>query len=111
MNRNEGWTVQIFNRVVERELEAFAPDIKARLTRFIQVIQRDGLHALPFGWIKPLGHGLWELRLTGRDGIARAIYLTASGRRVVILRGFVKKTEKTPHREIEIARERAKDVT
>lgn len=105
------WTVQIYSAAVERELAAFSPDIKARLTRFVQVIQSDGLNALPFGWVKPLGHGLWVLRLTGRDGIARAIYLTASGKRVVILRGFVKKTEKTPHREIEIARARAKDVT
>lgn len=53
---------------------------------------------------------LWELRITGRDGISRAIYVTASGRRVVILRAFVKKTQKTPPRELEIARQRAKEV-
>jgi phage-related protein len=51
------------------------------------------------------------MRLTGRDGIARSIYMTASGRRVVILRTFVKKTEKTPKRELELARERAKEVS
>jgi hypothetical protein len=39
---------------------------------------------------------LWELRLTGRDGIARALYVTAIGRRVVVVRAFVKKTQKTP---------------
>ncbi len=50
------------------------------------------------------------LRVTGRDGISRAIYVTASGRRVVILRAFVKKTQKTPPRELEIARQRAKEV-
>jgi len=38
--------------------------------------------------------------LRGRDGIARALYLTATGRRVVILHVFTKKTEKTPRREI-----------
>jgi phage-related protein len=48
--------------------------------------------------------------MSGRDGIARAIYVTASGRRVVVLRVFVKKTEKTPPRELEIARQRAKEV-
>jgi len=53
---------------------------------------------------------LWELRMSGRDGIARAIYVTASGRRVVVLRAFAKKSEKTPPRELEIARQRAKEV-
>jgi phage-related protein len=56
------------------------------------------------------GDKLWELRLTGKDGIARAIYITATGRRVVIVRIFVKKTQKTPPREIELARQRAKEV-
>ena len=51
------------------------------------------------------------MRLRGRDGIARALYVTASGRRVAILRVFVKKTQKTPRREIELARQRAKEVT
>jgi phage-related protein len=54
---------------------------------------------------------LWELRLTGRDGISRAIYVTASGQCVLIVRVFVEKTQKTPLRELEIARQRAKDVT
>jgi phage-related protein len=50
------------------------------------------------------------MRLRGRDGIARALYVTATGRRVVILRVFTKKTQKTPRREIELARQRAKEV-
>ena len=111
MRPDQKWTVQTVNRAVEQELAALPTDMKARFARFTEVIQRDGLHSLPFGWIKPLGDKLWELRLTGRDGIARAIYITASGRRVVILRAFVKKTEKTPKRELDLACERAKEVT
>ena len=52
-----------------------------------------------------------ELRLTGRDGIARALYVTAIGRRVVVVRAFVKETQKTPRSEIELALQRAKEVT
>lgn len=48
--------------------------------------------------------------MKGRDGIARSLYVTASGRRVVVLRSFVKKTQKTPRREIALALERAKDL-
>jgi phage-related protein len=50
------------------------------------------------------------MRLTGRGGIARAIYVTAKGQRVVVVRVFMKKTQKTPRREIDLALERAKDV-
>jgi phage-related protein len=53
---------------------------------------------------------LWELRLTGRDGIARALHVMAIGRRVVVVRAFVKKTQKTPRSEIELALQRAKEV-
>jgi phage-related protein len=48
------------------------------------------------------------MRLKGRSGISRALYVTAVGRRVVIVRVFVKKTEKTPRREIELALARVK---
>ena len=110
MNPDKTWTVQSLNQVFEQELASLSADMRARLARFTD-IHRDGLHALPFGWVKPLGDKLWELRLTGRDGIARAIHLTANGRRVVILRAFVKKTEKTPMRELDLALKRAKEVT
>jgi phage-related protein len=48
--------------------------------------------------------------MKGRDGISRAVYVTAKGRRVVVVRVFVKKTQKTPRHEIEIALQRAKEV-
>jgi len=69
-----------------------------------------GFEDLPRDSTKHLDGKLWELRIPGQDGISRAIYLTASGRRVVILRVFIKKTQKTPARELRLARERAKEV-
>lgn len=53
---------------------------------------------------------LWEIRLTGKAGIARALYVTAKERRVVILRAFIKKTQKTPIAEIDLALQRAKEL-
>jgi phage-related protein len=50
------------------------------------------------------------MRLRGRDGIARALYVTVTGQRVVVVRVFVKKTQKTPRREMELALERAKEI-
>ena len=49
--------------------------------------------------------------MKGKDGIARAMYVTGSGQRVVVLRDFTKKAEKTPRSEIELAKKRAKDET
>jgi phage-related protein len=48
--------------------------------------------------------------LSGRDGIARALYVTAFGRRIVAVRAFRKKTQKTPRSEIELALLRAKEI-
>jgi phage-related protein len=59
--------------------------------------------------VKHLEGPLWEMRMKGKDGIARAVYVTASNQRVVV-RVFPKKTQKTPRREIELAHARAKEV-
>ncbi len=48
--------------------------------------------------------------MRGKDGIARALYVTVAGQRVVVVRVFAKKTQKTPRREIELALARAKEV-
>ena len=50
------------------------------------------------------------MRLKGRSGIARALTVTATGQRMVVVRVFVKKTQKTPQREIALALARAKVV-
>ena len=53
---------------------------------------------------------LWEIHLKKKAGIARALYVTAKEQRVVIVRAFSKKTEKTPTGEIELALQRAKEL-
>lgn len=59
---------------------------------------------------QPFGGGLFELRLKGAEGIARVFYCTLVGRRIVMLHSFVKKSNKTPHHEREIAEARMKEV-
>jgi len=104
------WTVETLNAAVDAEIEALPTDMRARLVRLVDVIEQVGLQALPRDSVKHLEGKLWELRITGRDGISRAIYVTQAVRRVVILRVFVKKSQRTPPRELEIARQRAKEV-
>jgi phage-related protein len=104
------WTVESLNAAVDAEIEALPGDMRSRLVRLSNIIEAVGFEGLPRDAVKHLEGRLWELRITGRDGISRAIYVTALLRRVVIVRVFVKKTQKTPPRELEIARQRAKEV-
>jgi|ERR1700741_2924091 phage-related protein len=105
------WTIEFANPASKAELDALPDDMQARFARIGRWIKERGLPAVHEPYVKHLSGKLWEMRLKGRDGIARSIYVAASGRRVVVLRTFVKKTEKTPRREIEIALERMKDVS
>jgi phage-related protein len=59
---------------------------------------------------RAMGQGLFELRCKGPEGIARAFYCTMVGREIVILHGFIKKTQDTPDRELAVARKRLKEV-
>ena len=104
------WTVDFLNAAVRAELEAQPEDIQARFLRIVDLIEGHGLERVREPYVKHLRGPLWEMRLKGRDGIARAVYVTATGRRVVVVRVFGKKTEKTPKREIELALRRAKEV-
>jgi phage-related protein len=84
--------------------------MRARFARIGRMIEAGGLLAMREPYVKHLQGKLWEMRMTGRDGIARSIYVAASGQRVVVLRSFVKKTRKTPAGEIEIALTRARKI-
>jgi phage-related protein len=105
------WTVVYLNDDVRAEIEALALDLRGKFRRIVELIQSKGLEQVHEPYIKHLEGKLWEMRLTGRDNIARIIYVTASGRRVVVLHAFIKKTDKTPRRALEIALSRAKEVT
>lgn len=104
------WTVETLNAQVDAELEALPDDMLARFWHIGQLIQNMGLDRLRGPHIDHIEGPIWEMRLKGRDGIARALYVTAREQRVVVLRVFVKKTQATPRREIEIALRRAKEV-
>ena len=104
------WTVETLNSVVDAELEALPEDMRTRFVYISRLIEEFGLEKVREPHVKHLTGPLWEMRLKGRDGISRAIYVTASGRRVVVVRAFIKKTQTTPRKEMDIAMKRAKEV-
>lgn len=102
------WRVEFLDAVARDEVDELPVDIRARFARIVDLIRAHGLEQVREPYVKHLEGKLWEMRMKGRDGIARALYVTASGRRVVVVRTFVKKTQKTPRREIELALDRAR---
>lgn len=98
------------NAAVEQELDALPADMRARFAHISELLVEFGLNRVGMPHVRHLTDPLWEMRLRGRDGISRALYVAAQGRRVVVVRVFVKKTQATPRREIDLALRRAREV-
>ena len=104
------WRVEILNQSVLEELDTLPPDMRAKLDHIVRMIEELGLHQVREPYIKHLRDKVWEMRIRGRDGIARAIYVTMRERRIVILHAFVKKTRKTPVTAIRTALTRMREL-
>ncbi|WP_199286505.1 type II toxin-antitoxin system RelE/ParE family toxin [Pseudogemmobacter humi] len=96
--------------VVDAEIAALPPKLQARLLRLMEMVENVGLDRIHEPHVKHLEGKLWELRAKAAEGIARGIYVAVTGRRVVVLHVFVKKTPKTPKQALELAWERMKQV-
>jgi phage-related protein len=88
------------------ELWALPAEIQARFFRIAELIENHGLPNVGMPYIKHVQDEIWEIRISGKDKIGRGLYVSLSGQRVVILRFFIKKTQKTPKKEIKLAKER-----
>lgn len=104
------WTVETLNATVDKELDTLPTDMRARFVRISELISVVGLERVGAPYVKHLTGPLWEMRLRSKDGISRALYVTIRDKRVVVVRVFIKKTQKTPRREIELALQRAKEI-
>ena len=103
-------TVELLDERVEAELAALPDDMYARFMRIVELIEGEGLPNVGAPHVKHLEDKLWEIRVKGKSGISRAIYVTASEQRVIVVRVFIKKTQKTPRRELKIALDRAGEI-
>ncbi|QND48251.1 type II toxin-antitoxin system RelE/ParE family toxin [Rhizobium lusitanum] len=103
------WTVETHD-AADAEIEALPPGLQARLIRLMETVENVGLEQLREPHVKHLEGKLWELRAKAAEGIARGIYVTVTGRRVIVLHVFVKKSQKTPPGALAIARERMNEV-
>jgi phage-related protein len=104
------WQVGFLDMGTKAALDALPIDFRASFQRIVELIQAHGLERVREPYLKHLSGPLWEMRLKGKSGIARAVYVTATGKRIVVVHVFVKKTQKAPRKEIEYALKRAKEV-
>lgn len=104
------WSVEFVNGAAVKEFRGLPADMRAKLQRSFALVETRGLAALVMPLARPVEGRIWEFRATGRDGIARSLYAAVSGRTLMVLRTFVKKTQKTPKQEIELALKRLKEV-
>ena len=104
------WTVEFLDDRVEAEFSALPVDFQASILRVADLIRKYGLENVGMPYVRHVQGKIWEIRGRGRDGIARSLYVTAKGRRVIMLRSFIKKTRQTPDDEVKIAQKRAQGV-
>jgi phage-related protein len=103
------WTIEYFSEAVRLEIAALPVGIRASYVRLAEMLEEFGLD-LRMPHSRAMGGGLFELRPKGREGIARVFYCTQVGKRIIVLHSFIKKTNETPKRELEIARKRQREV-
>lgn len=104
------WKVLLTEEAAE-ELQDLPADQRAKFNFIRRLIEQLGIEKIRQPHVDHISGDIWEMRMKGASGISRALYVTRSGERIVVVRVFVKKTQKTPNREVQLAKLRAKDVS
>jgi phage-related protein len=103
------WSIEYYSTAVEQAVLRLPPGLLARYLRLTDLMLEFG-PILGMPHTRAMGGGLFELRVKGQEGIARVFYGTAVAQRIVMLHVFIKKSQKTPRKELEIARRRLQEV-
>ena len=67
------WSVEVLNDTVAAEIRSLPADIHARFLRISLLIEQAGLETMREPQVKHLEGKIWEMRMTGRDGIAHSM--------------------------------------
>jgi phage-related protein len=102
------WSVVSLSKTVDKELSLLPVDMGGHLVRITLLLEEFGPHAVGMPHVKHLSERLWEIRISGRSGIARCLFYIAPNYEIVIVHAFIKKTQKTPLSSIQTAFQRMK---
>ncbi|MEL7068155.1 MAG: type II toxin-antitoxin system RelE/ParE family toxin [Cyanobacteria bacterium J06581_3] len=103
------WEIEYPYKTVEKFILELPPGLQAKYFRLADSLEKFGAN-LGMPRTRAMSDGLFELRVQGKEGIARVFCCTLTGKRIVVLHGFVKKTQKTPQKELKIAQRRLKEI-
>jgi phage-related protein len=106
---NVAWTIKYHNDTVEKFVLELPDGLLARYLRLTDMMIEFGAN-LGMPHTRAMSDGLFELRVKGKEGIARVFYCTLVGQNIVMLHGFIKKSDKTPPRELKRARQLLEEV-
>lgn len=103
------WSIEYYSEVVEESVMDMPTGIRARYFAIANLMKAHGPN-LGMPYTRPMGDGLYEIRARGTEGQGRVFYCTVQRNTIIMLHGFIKKTQATPKREITIARRRMREV-
>ena len=102
------WQIDFYNESVKQDTLSFPKKILAKTISIMELIEELGPN-LGKPYTDSFGDGLFEIRAKGEEGIGRSLFCYATRKRIIILHSFVKKSQKTPKKELEIAKKRQKE--
>jgi phage-related protein len=103
------WKISFYSEKVREQALALPDGILANFLHIAEMIEEFGPRlGKPF--VRSMGNGLFQIRAKGKEGIGRFLYCMGKGTVLVILHAYVKKTRKTPIRDLKLARRRMKEV-
>jgi len=103
------WQITYYSEDVRKVIDSWPVGIRAVYAKLTERIKLYGPNlGMPF--TQPMGNGLFEIRARGKEGIGRAFFCTTVGNKIIVLHAFIKKTKKTPQKELKIARQRFREV-
>jgi len=100
-----------FHSAARDEIRAFPEDVRRTLGKAIYDLQNGHTPAMPLSRPMPnVGHGVAELRVRDAAGVYRVFYVAQTAEAILIFHAFMKKTQKTPIREVGLGRKRLKEM-
>lgn len=103
------WKISYYSEKVEQDILQWPAKILAKYLRIIDLMEEEGADlGMPF--TKPMGNGLFEIRSKVHEGIERAFFCTVLDNEIIILHGIIKKTDKTPKKDLKLARKRLQEI-
>lgn len=103
------YSIEFFDEAVQETVLSWPTGVSASFARItLRMVEYGANLGMPY--TRAMGDGLFEIRAKGQEGIGRAFFCTLTGRRIIILHGFIKKTDKTPKHELDIALHRMKEM-